>query len=602
VSSAKVRTSLKEVGAGASGFDPTLAADAARLAGARTMVLGQVMQSNEQLLVTAEVVDVASGNTLGSMRAEGGGKSDLFAMAGDIASEVYEQLGASRLEEGLAIDLAQSLTDSPEAYGLYAAGQIAVHERRFEDAIEQLTEALRRDPTFALAYYELAMAQLWHGDRGGALRNLHNGLQYVDRLPPRWQTTYRAVIDYEAGDADNAFAALEALVAQSPEMPDPYNYLGEVLTHYSKYENHLRAKELFAQALELDPTYKVVLFHLTAFLLRYDGPDEVRVLLDRYRDDSDASVANSRLALLYHERRFAEILALEEDPLLADEALKSLEFWDSLIRTGNEERAFELSRREVEQSIGYSKGLAFWNNASLGLRVGRFRQVLEDLSAAEPYFDSPVIHALGASMQVTHALLLELLGEMDAAIDQARAAREMDYFHPRSRFEAARLLFTAGRTEEGDREVEGLDSLAQDSHSPLHACWLQLARAEQQRALGNPAEALSLLRRELPSVCEPDMEDVRELLLARATEDSGDLEQGLRHFRMLVDPPWAPKLFVLERDIPALYDVARLEQRTGKTDEARRHYREFLEHWGDADMPVPIVERAREQLGILGGN
>ena len=58
----------------------------------------------------------------------------------------------------------------------------------------------------------------------------------------------------------------------------------------------------------------------------------------------------------------------------------------------------------------------------------------------------------------------------------------------------------------------------------------------------------------------------------------------------------------MEWDIPALYDVARLEQKIGRLDDARRHYGEFLEHWGDADMPVPIVERAREQLTTLGVN
>jgi hypothetical protein len=37
-------------------------------------------------------------------------------------------------------------------------------------------------------------------------------------------------------------------------------------------------------------------------------------------------------------------------------------------------------------------------------------------------------------------------------------------------------------------------------------------------------------------------------------------------------------------------------------DGARRLYREFLGHWGEADMPVPIVQRVREQLVSLGGN
>jgi tetratricopeptide (TPR) repeat protein len=602
VSSAKVLTSLKEAGAADGGFDPTLAADAARLAAAGTMVVGQVMQHDDRLLLTAELVDVGSGNTLGSMRAEGRGKSDLFAMAGKVATDVHGKLGGGQVQEGLAIDLAQSLTDSPEAYRFYVAGELALHERRFAEAIEQLQQAIQRDSTFALAYYDLATAQLWHGDRGGALRNLHNGLQHIDRLPPRWQTTYRAVIDYEAGNVDNACSALERLIGESPEMPDPYNYLGEILTHYSKYQDLLRAKELFARALELDPTYKVVLFHLTSFVLMYDGPDEARALLERYRDDTDPSVVQLRLSLLFHERRFSEIVALEQDPLIADAVRDIAAFRDSLIRIGEVERALELSRRNVEQSVGYSKGLALWESARLNIQVGRFRQALDDLETAPPLYDSPVIHALGASTQVTHALVLELAGEIDAAIDRARVARDKDYFHPISRFHAARLLFAAGRAEEAEREIEGLELLAQDSRSPYHECWLELARAERQRALGDTEEALSILRRDGPPACDAITGNVRTLLLARAAEDAGDLEQALRHFRTLADPPWPPGNLVLEWDIPALYDVARLEQRTGKPDDARRHYSEFLEHWGEADMAVPIVVRAREELATLGGS
>ncbi len=279
----------------------------------------------------------------------------------------------------------------------------------------------------------------------------------------------------------------------------------------------------------------------------------------------------------------------------------SVPFWNSLLRTGDGERAFELSSRHIEQSVGYSKGLALWYDAYLNLRAGRFRKTLENLSASLPLFDSPVVHALGAEVHVAQALVLELLGEIDAAIDHARGARETDYFLARSRFEAARLLYSAGRAEEGDREIEGLEVLTQDSHSPYHACWLELARAERERALGNPAEALRLLRRDVPRDCEPITRSVHELLLGRAAEDAGDFDQALRHFRSLTSPPWGFQNLIMEWDIPVLYDIARLEQRTGQPDAARRHYREFLDHWGDADLPVPIVERARQQLAALGG-
>jgi tetratricopeptide (TPR) repeat protein/TolB-like protein/predicted Ser/Thr protein kinase len=602
VSSAKVLTSLKEAGAGAGGFDPTLAAAAARIAGAETMVVGQVIRNDDRMLLTVELVDVASGNTLGSMRAEGRGKADLFAMAGKISTDVRGKLGPGPAAEGLAINLAQSLTDSPEAYGLYAAGEIALHERRFEDAIEQLTQAIRLDPTFALAYYELATAQFWHGDRAGALRNLHNGLQYVDRLPPRWRTTYQAVIDYEAGSVDNAYAALENLIAESPGMPDPYNYLGEILTHYSKYQDWLRAKELFARALELDPTYKVVLFHLSEYVMMFDGFDGGRALLDRYPDERDPAIDDVRIRLLSGERRFSDLVALEQDPLMADSLNRSPSFQDALLRTGEVERALELSRVQLEESVGYSKGLALWYDALLRFRIGSFRQALENLALAPGFFDGPVVHALGAETCVSHAWILEMFEDLDAAVDRARHARELDYFHGGSRFETARLLFSAGRTDEGDREIEGLEGLAQDSRSPLHDCWLTLARAERQRASGRPAEAQETLRRDVPPVCLPSIRFAREHLLAQVAEDAGDLESALDHYRNLLAPSWMFGEVIVVSDIPALYHVARLEQRAGNADEARRLYREFLGHWGAADMPVPIVQRAREQLVSLGGN
>ena len=87
------------------------------------------------------------------------------------------------------------------------------------------------------------------------------------------------------------------------------------------------------------------------------------------------------------------------------------------------------------------------------------------------------------------------------------------------------------------------------------------------------------------------------MLAGRAAEDSGKLEEALRHYRILANAQ--PDIEHLG-EIPALYEVARLEQRTGRLDDARRSYREFLDHWGDADMPVPIVKRAREQLAALG--
>jgi tetratricopeptide (TPR) repeat protein len=387
-------------------------------------------------------------------------------------------------------------------------------------------------------------------------------------------------------------------------MPDPYNYLGEILTHYSKYFDIARARELFDRALELDPSYKVVLFHLTTFQLALGDVEDARAILERYRDDHDPTVARLRVALSFHTRRYADVVALEQDPRIGGTLLENEQFMSSLLRTGNAERALELStwhvERNLEENLGYQVGLAYWYDGMLSFEAGELRRALQSFSAAPPYFESPVVESMGAMVTAHHAQALEAVGELEAAIEVARRGREVDHFDPTSRFEAARLLFAAGRIEAGDREIAGLEALARENPSPYYDCWLTLARSAKLRAAGDPLAALNEAR-SVPEACDPFVRQSRAMLLARAAEDAGDLEQALRHFGDVANPPWAPMDTAFETTIPALYHVARLEQRAGKLDEARRHYREFLDHWGDVDMPVPMVEEAKRALAALGG-
>ena len=45
-----------------------------------------------------------------------------------------------------------------------------------------------------------------------------------------------------------------------------------------------------------------------------------------------------------------------------------------------------------------------------------------------------------------------------------------------------------------------------------------------------------------------------------------------------------------------LHELARLEEATGDLDAARAHYRQYLEHWGKADLPIVNVRDAQVRL------
>ncbi len=49
----------------------------------------------------------------------------------------------------------------------------------------------------------------------------------------------------------------------------------------------------------------------------------------------------------------------------------------------------------------------------------------------------------------------------------------------------------------------------------------------------------------------------------------------------------------------ALYELARLEDEAGDMASARQHYQEFLDRWGEADLPIPKVAKAKSHLATL---
>ena len=88
---------------------------------------------------------------------------------------------------------------------------------------------------------------------------------------------------------------------------------------------------------------------------------------------------------------------------------------------------------------------------------------------------------------------------------------------------------------------------------------------------------------------------------ARALEVSGNPRAALNVWRRYREPQKLTMTFFGVGDrIVAFYEMGRLAEQLGDTAAARQHFKDFLDHWGDVDMPVASVDDARARLAALG--
>ena len=598
VSTAKVLASYRQAGGNdAVAFDSAVASETARAAGADVMLVGQILASGETMLLTAELVDVASGNTLGSVKREAGSTDELFALAGSIASDVRDTLGVGKTSR--EFDLAGTLTDSTEAYRQYTAGELALHAAGWDEAIKHFEAALRLDPTFAWAYYRLGMAESWAGAQASAYER---GAPYIERLPERWQTVYTATWDYERNNPDPAVAALERLLRDEPDMPDAYNMLGELQTHFSRHLNNPAAMRNFETALGIDPTFKVVFFHLLDNYMLHGDETAIERLIARSTvgDDPDHPwIKKAELVRFYIRDRPEEVVRYGEQ--LGDlPGVPALHYPESLARLGEWDRFDAWIENDLVDRSGFLRGVCLSARGWGAYSRGRFDAARADHEETARLFLRSYAIPMGADMIRINGHLDEFQGRVSAAEAAYRNAIGKDPYSGPGNWALARLLSAQGRLDEARRiQAEFERSLSPDPDATNH-CWAHLLRGEILLGEGDAAGAREAASRLRPESCwfhdEPSA-----WLRAESHEHEDDFAAAAAAWRDVIEPahPRYPCKFNFE--IPAWYRLGRAEEQAGNADRAREAYRRFLDAWGEGDADIPDVADARARLAALSG-
>jgi serine/threonine protein kinase/tetratricopeptide (TPR) repeat protein len=257
-------------------IDKTVASEVAQKAGAKYMLLGKILSTKPDLIITSQLVDVKSGNVIASQRISGPNGANIFALVDNLSDEVKKDLELPALaKKGEEKAVADITTHSPEALKLYLEGYDFFRKIYMKEAAEKFEQAIKIDSTFASAYLKLAFCYLsledelragnyvekaakfshkvskkekflidaYHHLFKGRFRETKRLLEEMVRLYPDEKLAHEnlALINYQMKNYEEAIAAYNQVIQLDSLNKDAYNILAYVYDAAGHYDEAIKS-------------------------------------------------------------------------------------------------------------------------------------------------------------------------------------------------------------------------------------------------------------------------------------------------------------------------------------------------------------------------
>ena len=358
--------------------------DIGRELSAGSLLEGSVRKAGNKVRITTQLIDAKNDKHLWAQSYDRD-LTDIFAIQGDIAGQVAQALRVKLLSTEKAA-LEKIPTRNSESYTLYLKGRYLWNERTQDGvrkAMRYFQEAIRLDPSFALAYSGLADCCQIQLDRGWA--------------------SFR-----EAGSLALEFA--RKAVKLDDDLAEAHASLGLVLHFqwdFAGAENELK------QAISLKPNYAMA-YLWYSILLGELGRNEERFENSKraFELDPYSSIVSQGFGIgCLQLGRYKEAIAQFERTLEIDPDFASAHFW----KAWTHERAGEMEQAIVEAKKAVETGRIGNNTPKMGLasmylRAGQREPAIKLLEEIESESTD------GNYRSPTHVAIVKFeLGESDEA-------------------------------------------------------------------------------------------------------------------------------------------------------------------------------------------
>ena len=236
---------------------PTKAQDVCRDLGVRYMLEGSVRKADQQVRITAQLIDGISGGHLWAERYDRK-LADIFAVQDDVTGKIVDALEVNLVADGKDRS-ARMETDNPDAYDCILRGreQFRLFSKDGNLNASRLYEqAIKLDPNYAAAYAGLAMTCLheWFQGSTDALERAYDLALKANELGPSLPLVCEALgnVQLFRRQYDEAVAVARRWIEIEPGNADTYANLAGALIVRGEPEQVI---SLIDKAMRLNPFY-----------------------------------------------------------------------------------------------------------------------------------------------------------------------------------------------------------------------------------------------------------------------------------------------------------------------------------------------------------
>jgi len=537
--------------------------------GSKAVLNSSIAQIGLRYLLTIEAVNCASGDLLASAEARASDRSRVLEALGSAAAEMRKKLGESLASvQEFNTPLEQATTPSLEALQAYSQGW---RVGNVPAAVPLFELAVRRDPSFAMAYASMGTIYYNRGEKSLGAENIRKAYGLRQRVSEREKFYIESHYhEWVSGDLEQG-RQVYALWAQAyPRDWVPLNNLGVTYFNLGQYQNAL---DQFQASLQVNPGSRLIHANAVNAYLDLNRLEEAKAFAQKAQAQG---LDSPFLRCLLYQIAFL----LDDAPGMAqqvswsagkpgvEDVLLALEA-DSAGYYGGLAKARELTRRAVASAeLAGQKETAAVYQAQAAIREALFGNTSE----AQQHTAAALGLSNGRDVQYGAALAYALAADAPAAKAQVEKLTS----------NLARLFPE--------------DTLVQLNYLPT-------LRAQLALDSKNPADAINDLRAAGP--CELSTTAVHFNFIAllpiyvrgeaylAAGQGGGaaaEFQKILEHRGVVANLPVG---------VLAHLGLGRAYAMTGDSAKARTEYQNFLARWKDADPDVPILKQAKGEYSKL---